>query len=135
MRYDLEKDLINGNLKVQNIEESWNERFKNDFGVEIRKSSDGFMQDVHWSAGLFGYFPTYTLGNIYAGCLYDKILNDVKLVMSEVQKGELSSVIEWLTKNIYSYGRIKKPEQLIADAIGRQPDEQSLINYLNNKFL
>ena len=135
MRYDLEKDLINGNLKVQNIEESWNERFKNDFGVEIRKSSDGFMQDVHWSAGLFGYFPTYTLGNIYAGCLYDKILNDVKPVMSEVQKGDLSSVIEWLTKNIYSYGSIKKPEQLIADAIGRQPDEKSLINYLNNKFL
>ena len=135
MRYDLEKDLINGSLKVQNIEESWNERFKNDFGVEVNNSSDGFMQDVHWSAGLFGYFPTYTLGNIYAGCLYDKILNDVKPVMSEVQKGDLSSVIEWLTNNIYSYGSIKKPEQLIADAIGRQPDEKPLINYLNNKFL
>ena len=65
--------LVIGNLKVHNIEESWNERFINDFGVEVNNSSDGFMQDVHWSAGLFGYFPTYTLGNIYAGCLYDKI--------------------------------------------------------------
>ena len=71
------------------------------------------MQDVHWSAGLFGYFTNYTLGNIYAGCLYDKILNDVKPVMSEVQKGDLSSVIEWLTKNIYSYGRLKNHEQII----------------------
>ena len=93
------------------------------------------MQDVHWSAGLFGYFPTYTLGNIYAGCLYHKILDDVKAVMSEVQNGDLSSVIEWLNKNIYSYGSIKKPEQLIADSIGKKPDEKSLSKYLHNKFL
>ena len=78
MRYDLEKELFSGNLKVDDLEEAWNTRFKNDFGLTVSTPTEGFLQDVHWSAGLFGYFPTYTLGNIYAGCLYEKIIVKTK---------------------------------------------------------
>ena len=75
MRYDIEKELFKDNIKVEELEDAWNERFKLDFQLDVKELSDGFLQDVHWSAGLFGYFPTYTLGNIYAGCLFEKILD------------------------------------------------------------
>ena len=73
LRFDLERSLITGDLKVRDIENAWNERFESDFGYKVEKPSLGVLQDVHWAAGAFGYFPTYTLGNIYAGCLYKKI--------------------------------------------------------------
>ena len=73
LRFDLEKLLISGDLDVNDIEGAWNERFEADFGYKVTKPSQGVLQDVHWAAGAFGYFPTYTLGNVYAGCLFEKM--------------------------------------------------------------
>ena len=84
MRYDIEKALINGDLSVNDLEISWNDRFAKDFGFEVDKPSNGFLQDVHWPAGLFGYFPTYTLGNIYSGCIYEKMIIDVPNLMNDL---------------------------------------------------
>ena len=134
MRYDLEKELFSENLKVDDLEEAWNARFKNDFGLTVSTPTEGFLQDVHWSAGLFGYFPTYTLGNIYAGCLYEKILNDNKDIMHEVKKGKFKEIITWLTKNIYNYGSSEKPDKIISQAINKEVSDLPLINYLKNKF-
>ena len=69
LRFELEKALINGDLKAADLEAAWNDAFQRDFGYPVDKASNGVLQDVHWSVGLFGYFPTYSLGNIYAGCL------------------------------------------------------------------
>jgi carboxypeptidase Taq len=134
MRYDLEKELFKDNLQVEDLEDAWNERFKLDFQLDVKELSDGFLQDVHWSAGLFGYFPTYTLGNIYAGCLFEKILNTNNEILNKVQYGEFSDILEWLKKNIYVYGSTEKPEKIISNAIGKSIDEKPLIDYLNKKF-
>ena len=77
MRFDLERDLIAGRLTVADLPEAWNARFETDFGVKVDRPSNGCLQDVHWSEGLFGYFPTYTLGNVYAGCLHAALRRDV----------------------------------------------------------
>ena len=134
MRYDLEKELFKDNLQVEDLEDAWNERFKLDFQLDVKELSDGFLQDVHWSAGLFGYFPTYTLGNIYAGCLFEKILNANNEILKKVQYGEFTDILEWLKKNIYVYGSTEKPEKIISNALGKSIDEKPLIDYLNKKF-
>ena len=134
MRYDIEKELFKDNIKVEELENVWNERFKLDFQLDVRELSDGFLQDVHWSAGLFGYFPTYTLGNIYAGCLFEKILNTNNEALNKVQYGEFGDILEWLKKNIYVYGSTEKPENIITNAIEKNIDEKPLIDYLNKKF-
>jgi len=83
---------------------------------------------------LFGYFPTYTLGNIYAGCLYEKIISENKDIMLEVEKGRLNEIITWLTKNIYNYGSCEKPDKIISQAINKEVSDLPLINYLKYKF-
>jgi carboxypeptidase Taq len=77
MRFDLERALIKGDLQVEDLEAAWNDRFRADFGVAVDRPSNGMLQDVHWSCGLFGYFPTYTLGNVYAGCLVKALRAEV----------------------------------------------------------
>merc|ERR1712137_423983 len=69
LRFDLERALMAGDLQVGDLEAAWNDRFEADFGYAVDRPSNGVLQDVHWSVGLFGYFPTYSLGNVYAGCL------------------------------------------------------------------
>ena len=119
MRYDLEKELFSGNLKGDDLEEAWNNRFKNDFGLTVSTPTEGFLQDVHWSAGLFGYFPTYTLGNIYAGCLYEKILIEKKDIISSInefmidQKNNVEKKVEYI---------IKTPKKSLIPRSERQKD-------------
>ena len=134
MRYDIEKELFKDNVKVEELENAWNERFKLDFQLDVKELSDGFLQDVHWSAGLFGYFPTYTLGNIYAGCLFEKISDTNNEALNKIQYGDFADILEWLKKNIYVYGSSEKPENIIINATGKNIDEKPLINYLNKKF-
>ena len=134
MRYDLEKDLINGKLNINDIEEVWNDRFYSDFGFKVDKKSNGFLQDVHWSAGLFGYFPTYTLGNIYAGCLYQKMKEEITNLMSDLSEGNTFNARVWLKNKIHNHGSTKKPNDLIEESIGEKPSEKPLSNYLENKF-
>ena len=76
LRFDLERALISGDLAVGDLEAAWNDRFAADFGVVVERPSQGMLQDVHWSVGLFGYFPTYSLGNVYAGCLHRALRDD-----------------------------------------------------------
>jgi len=127
MRYDLEKELFSGNLKVDDLEEAWNTRFKNDFGLTVSTPTEGFLQDVHWSAGLFGYFPTYTLGNIYAGCLYEKILNDSEDYMIDVNQAwkidKVNSNIKAL--NQFRYYWLEEP-------ISADNSINEIINLINN---
>ncbi len=76
LRFDLERALMAGDLQVADLEAAWNDRFAADFGYAVDKPSNGCLQDVHWSVGLFGYFPTYALGNVYAGCLHEALRRD-----------------------------------------------------------
>ena len=90
LRFDLERDMIAGRLAVADLEEAWNTRFERDFGVAVDLPSNGCLQDVHWSVGLFGYFPTYSLGNVYAGCLMQALRDAMPEVDSHLAKGSTS---------------------------------------------
>ncbi len=134
MRFDLERALISGDLPVADLETAWNARFEADFGLKVPDALRGVMQDIHWADGLFGYFPTYTLGNIYAGCLNRAIHADMPDIDMALSQGETQGVVAWLNRNIHYRGRMVPPKQLITDATGFEPDETPLLDYLETKF-
>ncbi len=134
MRFDLERALIRGDLGVADLEAAWNARFKADFGATVDKPSNGMLQDVHWSVGLFGYFPTYTLGNVYAGCLWQALRRDVAGVESALASGDTSGAVGWLKANLQVHGGLRSPAETIAAACGFAPSEGPLLDYLDAKF-
>ena len=134
MRFDLERALMGGDLQVDGLEAAWNDRFKADFGYEVDKPSNGVLQDVHWSVGLFGYFPTYSLGNVYAGCLNAALRKDVPDLDSQLAKGETGSAMAWLKDNVQTHGGLYEPKDLITRATGTAPTEAPLLDYLKTKF-
>ena len=134
MRYDLERDLIAGALQVADLEEAWNARFLADFGLEVPEARLGVLQDVHWSAGLFGYFPTYALGNVYAAELFAALWRAVPDLEDRLAEGDLWPVVEWLRANIHTHGRLLPAAQLIEAACGHPPRETALLDYLERKF-
>ena len=135
LRYNLERDLINGDLDVKDLEGEWNRRFEADFGLAVPDAARGVLQDVHWSVGLFGYFPTYSLGNIYAADLYTGIQADCPNLEQDVAAAQLAKPIGWLTDKVHKHGNTYAPATLIENAVGQKPTEAALIKYLRGKFL
>jgi carboxypeptidase Taq len=134
MRFDLERRLIGGGLEVADLEDAWNARFEADFGVAVDRPSNGLLQDVHWSIGLFGYFPTYSLGNVYAGCLHAALRRDVPDLDSHLGRGDLTPATAWLHDKVQRHGSLRIPRDTIAHAIGGPPTEGPLLEYLEAKF-
>ena len=134
LRFDLERALVSGDLQVADLEAAWNDRFLADFGVAVDKPSNGVLQDVHWSVGLFGYFPTYSLGNVYAGCLFEALKRDVPEWDEALTKGDTSACTGWLRQRLQRHGSLHFPGETIAEATGNEPDEEPLLSYLEGKF-
>jgi carboxypeptidase Taq len=134
LRYDLERALVSGDLAARDLEGAWNERFERDFGVKVDKASNGCLQDVHWSAGLFGYFPTYSLGNVYAGCLMAALRNDLPDLDTSLAQGDTSPATTWLASHLQQHGGLREPVDTIRHAIGGEPSEEPLLDYLEAKF-
>ena len=134
LRFDLERGLMKGDLQVTDLEAAWNDRFKADFGVAVDKPSHGMLQDVHWSVGLFGYFPTYSLGNLYAGCLNRAMRADLPDLDDDLAQGNPSAATGWLREKVQRHGGLYEPRQVITQACGRAPDAGPLLDYLEAKF-
>jgi len=134
MRFDLERALICGDLLPGDLEAAWNDRFLADFGTAVDKPSNGMLQDVHWSVGLFGYFPTYALGNVYAGCLMKTLQVDVPDVDAQVAQGDLTQATGWLHDKVQRHGGLMEPRDTVAAACGFEPNEGPLLDYLETKF-
>ena len=134
MRFDLERALIGGSLQVADLEAAWNERFLADFGAAVDKPSNGVLQDVHWPVGLFGYFPTYALGNVYAGCLHKAMRAELTDLDEDLAQGDLSRATTWLGMRLQRFGALKLPHDTVRDACGFEPDEGPLLDYLEAKF-
>ena len=134
MRFDLERALIRGELDVADLEAAWNERFRADFGVAVDKPSNGMLQDVHWSCGLFGYFPTYTLGNVYAGCLVKALRGDLPGLDGQMAGGDVSAATGWLRELLHRHGGLHEPRDMVRRACGFEPSEGPLLDYLEAKF-
>ena len=134
MRFDLERSLIAGDLSVSDLEAAWNDRFRADFGGVVDRPSQGMLQDVHWSVGLFGYFPTYTLGNVYAGCLQQALRAAVPDLDAQLAQGDTSAATGWLRENLQRHGGLRTPRETVARACGFEPHEGPLLDYLEAKF-
>lgn len=134
LRFDLERALMSGDLQVADLEAAWNDRFLADFGFAVDKPSNGVLQDVHWAVGLFGYFPTYSLGNVYAGCLYEAMRAALPDLDSQLAQGDTSGATAWLRENVQRHGGLYEPKEVIARARGAEPSEAPLLAYLKAKF-
>lgn len=121
-------------MAVADLEAAWNDRFEADFGFTVDSPSNGVLQDVHWSVGLFGYFPTYTLGNVYAGCLYEALRVAVPDLDGQLAVGDTSGATDWLRENVQLHGGLYEPKDVIARARGASPSEAPLLAYLKSKF-
>ncbi len=134
MRFDLERALMQGKLDVADLESAWNERFEADFGVAVDRPSNGMLQDVHWSGGLFGYFPTYTLGNVYAGYLVKALRAELPELDGQMAKGDVSAATGWLGDRLQRHGSLYEPREVVRRACGFEPSEAPLLDYLETKF-
>ncbi len=134
MRFDLERALISGDLQPVDLEAAWNERFEADFGVGVDKPSNGVLQDVHWSCGLFGYFPTYSLGNIFAGELFVTMGKAIPDMSERISRGDLGALSKWLNENVHQSGHVYPAQELMLKICNKVPDELALANYLEAKF-
>ncbi len=133
IRFELEKGLIEGTMTAADLPALWNEKYKNYLGVKVDSDANGVLQDIHWAHGSFGYFPTYTLGNLAAAqiwhtyCLYD---TDYKQTL---QQGNLAKIRKWLTENIYCHGAFYPPADLLQKVCGESLNSNYFIEYLKNK--
>jgi carboxypeptidase Taq len=134
LRFDLERALISGDLTPTDLEAAWNDRFLADFGYAVDRPSNGVLQDVHWAVGLFGYFPTYSLGNVYAGCLYQALMQAVPDLHDQMARGALGQATDWLRENLHQFGALRAPVDTITHACGFTPSEEPLLAYLEAKF-
>lgn len=134
LRFDLEQALIAGELVPADLEAAWNDRFASDFGLTVAKPSDGFLQDVHWSVGLFGYFPTYSLGNVYAGCLNAAIREAHPDLDARLAEGDPTPATDWLREKLQRHGTLRSPRATIEAATGSAPEAGPLLDYLEAKF-
>ena len=112
----------------------WNDTFDEHLGIRPKNDAQGALQDVHWSGGSFGYFATYTLGNVVAGMIWHK-MKDGALVQSALQKGDIAGLKDWLEKNIHRYGATYAPKELQERVFGEAYNPQRLLAYFERKYL
>jgi len=134
LRFDLERALIAGDVSVRDLEAAWNDRFKADFGYPVDQPANGLLQDVHWSVGLFGYFPTYALGNVYAGCLHQALRRDLPDLDDALSRGDPSPALHWLRERLQRHGGVLEPAALIEQACGAPANAAPLMDYIEDKF-
>lgn len=134
LRYELEKRLIGDEAEVSEIPSIWNDMMEEYVGIRPKSDAEGALQDIHWSDGGFGYFPTYSLGNVIAGMIFQHIQKDMRLEEA-VKSGQLAEPREWLRKHIHKWGSIYSPKQLQQKVFGEEYNPDRLISYLEHKFL
>lgn len=134
IRYEIEKQLINKEIEVKDLPRIWRGKYKEYLGLEPKTYSEGILQDMHWSAGEFGYFPSYALGNIYGGQFLNKILESNENAIKNLDTGDLSYINKWLSDNIHKYGAIYTSEELVKKVTGEEISTKYFLKYLEDKY-
>jgi carboxypeptidase Taq len=133
VRYEMEKAMVNGEVAVESLPSKWNGMYQEYLGVEPPTDAQGIMQDIHWTSG-FGYFPTYTLGNLYAAQIYATLRQTFPDFDERLATGDTRFVLNWLRERMYSVGSVYQPEQLIERVTGEKPNPDYFRTYLTEKF-
>ena len=135
LRFELEKEILEGALKVKDVPEAWNERIRDRLGVRPSNDAEGCLQDVHWAVGSFGYFPSYSIGAVIAGQLYETLRSERPELDEEIAAGHFAGLFDWLRQNIHGHGaRLSTPE-LIHNATGRPLTAAAWVRYAEGKYL
>ncbi|MCM3783910.1 carboxypeptidase M32 [Neobacillus mesonae] len=134
IRYEIEKMLFNEQLDVKDLPKVWNEKYKEYLGVTPPDDGLGVLQDVHWSGGDFGYFASYSLGNMYAAQIMNTLAKEIPDYEKYIREGNLAPLKEWLTDKVYQYGKSRKPSELIVAITGEELNPDYLADYLENKY-
>ncbi|HWF73249.1 MAG TPA: carboxypeptidase M32 [Solirubrobacteraceae bacterium] len=133
LRFELEQELIAGRIAVEDLPEVWNERFQRYFGLEVPDDAHGVLQDVHWAAGLMGYFPTYAIGNLVAGQLWDRVRTDLPDLDAQTSAGELSELREWLREHVHRHGSKWSAREVLERVTGAPIAVAPFVTYLRDK--
>jgi carboxypeptidase Taq len=134
IRYEIEKALINKEVKVADLPRIWKEKMKEYLGIEPKNDKEGVLQDVHWAGGSFGYFPSYTLGNIYSAQIYHTLRKQFSNFDELIKKGELTKLKDWLGENIHRHGKLLTPAEILKSVTGEEINSGYLIDYLESKY-
>jgi len=134
VRFELEQELLSGNLPAADLPAAWNQKYQETLDVTPPDDAAGCLQDIHWSAGLIGYFPTYTLGNLYAAQLFTQAQTDLGGLDQAFARGDFRGLLEWLRASVHRHGQRYRPATLIERVCGRKPDHRPLIEALRQKY-
>jgi carboxypeptidase Taq len=134
LRLELEIALMEKELQVADLPQAWNERMKEYLGVVPPNDADGVLQDVHWSSGILGYFPTYALGNLVANQLWEKINQDITGLSDQIQRGEFKDLLVWLRENVHQHGTKFDPQDLVKRVVDDTINPDPYLGYLEQKF-
>ena len=134
IRFELEKALFSGNLEVKDLSTAWNDKMKEYLGIIPKDDTTGVLQDCHWYSGLFGYFPSYSLGNIYSGQFLNQIEKELGPIDCLIEDDRLVDINNWLKVNIHQYGLMKSPTEIIKDSCNSGIDSKPIIKYYTDKY-
>jgi carboxypeptidase Taq len=134
LRFELELALMEGSLSLQHLPEAWNSRFEEYLGITPPDDTNGVLQDVHWSGGMMGYFPSYALGNLIAAQLWELINNDIPDLKEQIRRGEFAPWLAWLREKIHKHGSKFEPQELIQRVTGSKIDPAPYMRYLTKKY-
>ncbi|MEW6470339.1 MAG: carboxypeptidase M32 [Bacteroidota bacterium] len=134
IRFEIEKALIEGSLQVKDLPDYWNRKYKEYLGIDVPDDTRGVLQDIHWSHGSFGYFPTYSLGSFYAAQFFAKASAQIPGLAGHVENGNLAPLLKWLRENIHQYGKFYSAEELCIKVTGEKLNFGYFMDYARNKY-
>lgn len=134
IRFELERAILAGDLEIASIPEAWNTRYKKYLGIDVPNDAKGCLQDVHWSTAAMGYFPTYTLGNLYCAQFFEKALETIPDLYEQFARGEFGALKKWLNENIHQHGMRYRPDELCKHVTGKPLSADPLMRHLEGKL-
>jgi carboxypeptidase Taq len=134
LRFELELAMMRGDLEIKDLPEAWNEKFEASFGIKPPDDAKGVLQDVHWSFGGLGYFSTYTLGNLIAAQLWNKINADIPDLEAQIEKAKFDDLLSWLRQNVHRHGAMFEPLEFLDRVVGTGLDIEPYLQYLESKY-
>ena len=134
LRYEMEKAIFRENILVEQLPELWNQKMQEYLEITPRNDAEGILQDMHWSDGSFGYFPSYLLGGIYDGMYIEQIEKELGDIDTILREGRIQEITKWLNEKIHQYGSTRTPKEVIQAVCGKEVSAEPIIRYFKEKY-